>query len=300
MTTIASPATAATDPDRLTSLTVAAAAAAIRAGDVSPLELTHAYLARIDAVDLGIGVYLEVSRARALADAARAGDELARRQDRGPLHGVPVALKDLIDTAGITTAAGCGAYRHRVPAADATVAARLREAGAVLLGKTNTHELAFGVTTTNPHFGTTRNPHDPSRIPGGSSGGNGAALAAGLAAAAVGTDTGGSVRIPAAFCGCVGLKPTFGRVPTTGVATMSRIADHVGPMTRTVEDAALRSPSSPGTTRPTRPACPSRCRTMPPPCGRTSPGCGSASRGRLCGDCSTTTSGRRASRPSPS
>ena len=299
MTTIASPATAATDPDRLTSLTVAAAAAAIRAGDVSPLELTHAYLARIDAVDLGIGAYLEVSRARALADAARAGDELARRQDRGPLHGVPVALKDLIDTAGITTAAGCGAYRHRVPAADATVAARLREAGAVLLGKTNTHELAFGVTTTNPHFGTTRNPHDPSRIPGGSSGGNGAALAAGLAAAAVGTDTGGSVRIPAAFCGCVGLKPTFGRVPTTGVAT--HVADR---RPRRPDDPHRRgrccSPSSPGTTRPTRPACPSRCRTMPPPCGRTSPGCGSASRGRLCGDCSTTTSGRRAIRPSPS
>src|SRR5262249_40669085 len=166
-------------------------------------------------------------------------DELRRGVDRGPLHGIPLALKDLVDTAGIATAGGLGLYRERVPVADATVAARLREAGAVLLGKTNTHELAFGITTTNPHFGATRNPWDTSRIPGGSSGGSAAAIVARLALITIGSDTGGSIRIPASLCGCVGLKPTFGLVPKTGVIPLSHLADHVGPITRTVEDAAL-------------------------------------------------------------
>jgi aspartyl-tRNA(Asn)/glutamyl-tRNA(Gln) amidotransferase subunit A len=227
------------DLSDLTDLSIAGAAGAIHRRELSPVELTDAYLIRIDKVDPALGCYVEVTQERARADARRAADELAGGQDRGPLHGVPLALKDLVDTAGITTAAGAKVYAERVPAADATVARRLAEAGSVLLGKTNTHELAFGITTTNPHFGPTRNPWDPSRIPGGSSGGSGAAVAAGLAAGAIGTDTGGSIRIPASMCGCVGLKPTFGRVSAAGVVPLSRSADHVGPLTRTVEDAAI-------------------------------------------------------------
>ena len=227
------------DHDELVSLTVAGAATAIRRREISPVELTEAYLARIEAVNPVLNAYVSVTAVRARQDAARAQAELSRGVDRGPLHGIPIALKDLVDTAGIQTAGGAEVYRGRVPVADAVVAERLREAGSVLLGKTNTHELAFGVTTTNPHFGATRNPWDPSRVPGGSSGGSGAAVAARLTAAAIGTDTGGSIRIPASLCGCVGLMPTFGLVPKNGVIAMSYIADHVGPLTRTVEDAAL-------------------------------------------------------------
>jgi aspartyl-tRNA(Asn)/glutamyl-tRNA(Gln) amidotransferase subunit A len=231
--------TTTTDHSQLVDLTVAEAASAIRRRETSPIELTEAYLARIDRLNPTINAYVHVTADRAREDAKRAEDELGQGVDRGPLHGIPVALKDLVDTVGIPTTGGFEPYRHRVPAADATVAARLREAGAVLLGKTNTHELAFGITTTNPHFGATRNPWDTNRIPGGSSGGSGAAIAARLAVATIGTDTGGSIRIPASFCGCVGLKPTFGLVPKNGVIPLSHVGDHVGPISRTVEDAAL-------------------------------------------------------------
>ena len=226
-------------PSSLADLTLSQAAAAVSAGDCSPVDLTDDYLARIDELDPMLHAYVEVTRRRATDDAARAADEIARGRYRGPLHGIPIALKDLIDTAGIRTGSGTAVYSDRVPASDATVARRLADAGAVLLGKNNTHELAFGVTTNNPHTGTTRNPRDPSRIPGGSSGGSGAAVAAHLAAAAVGTDGAGSIRIPASFCGCVGLKPTYGLVPKSGVTVLSQIGDHVGPLTRSVEDAAL-------------------------------------------------------------
>ena len=154
-----------TDQAQLVALTVAQAGAAIRSRATSPIELTEAYLARIDRVNPEINAYVQLTADRAREDAERAEDELRRGVDRGPLHGIPLALKDVVDTAGIPTAGGLGLYRDRIPAADATVAARLREAGTVLLGKTNTHELAFGITTTNPHVGATRNPWDTSRLP---------------------------------------------------------------------------------------------------------------------------------------
>jgi aspartyl-tRNA(Asn)/glutamyl-tRNA(Gln) amidotransferase subunit A len=226
-------------PVELASLTVARAGAAIRARELSPLEITEAYLARIERLNPAVNAYVTVTAERALADARRATNELAAGIDRGPLHGVPIALKDLFDTAGIETAGGAKVYAGRVPARDSTVAAALAGAGAVLLGKLNTHELAFGATTTNPHTGATRNPWNLERVPGGSSGGSGAAIAAGLAAATMGTDTGGSVRIPASLCGCVGLKPTYGRVSKAGVMPLSFVFDHPGPLTHTVEDAAI-------------------------------------------------------------
>ena len=226
--------------DDPTELTLAAAAAAVAAGEVSPVELTTAYLERIDGLNPVLTAYVEVTADRALADAATLADEAAAGQLRGPLHGVPIALKDLVDTAGIPTRAGTAGYQHRVPDTDAAIARRLREAGTVLLGKTATHELAYGVTTSNPKaFGTTRNPWDAERIPGGSSGGSAAAVVAGLAAAATGTDTGGSIRIPAALCGCVGFKPSYGVVSRAGIAPLSWLLDHAGPITQTVTDAAL-------------------------------------------------------------
>jgi aspartyl-tRNA(Asn)/glutamyl-tRNA(Gln) amidotransferase subunit A len=226
-------------PSSLADLTLSQAAAALSARECSPVELTDDYLNRIDELDPSLNTYVEVTRQRAKDDAALAADEIAKGRYRGSLHGIPIALKDLVDTAGIRTGSGTAVYRDRVPSSDATVARRLADAGTVLLGKTNTHELAFGVTTNNPHTGTTRNPKDPSRIPGGSSGGSGAAVAAHLAGAAIGTDGAGSIRIPASFCGCVGLKPTYGLVPKSGVTVLSQIGDHVGPLARTVEDAAL-------------------------------------------------------------
>ena len=220
-------------------LSVAAAAAAIRSRSLSPLELTEAYLARIERLNPRINAYVTVTAERALADARRATEEIATGSPRSPLHGIPIGLKDLYETSGIRTTAGAKFFEDYVPKSDCTVARRLREAGSVLLGKLNTHEFAYGVTTDNPHFGTTRNPWDLARIPGGSSGGSGAAIAASLAATTLGTDTGGSIRIPASLCGAVGLKPTYGRVSKAGVFPLSFIFDHAGPIARTVEDAAM-------------------------------------------------------------
>ena len=225
-------------PD-LTDLTIADAAARIKTRDLSPVELTDAYLARIDRLNPLLNAYVTVTAERARADALVAEQEIAAGAHRGPLHGIPIALKDLVDTAGIETAGGAKVLQGRVPMADAAVAARLREAGSVLLGKTNTHELAFGATTNNPHYGPTRNPWNTERVPGGSSGGSGAAIAASIAAGAIGTDTGGSIRIPAAACGCVGFKPTYGRVSKRGILPMSWLIDHPGPIVHTVEDAAI-------------------------------------------------------------
>lgn len=202
------------------------------------MELLDVVLRRVARLNPHLNAFITVldrSREQALA----LQEELARGQARGPLHGIPVSIKDLIFTRGVRTTGGSRVFRHQRAEEDAAVVVRLREAGAVLMGKTNLHECAFGVTSNNPHFGPVRNPWDPERIPGGSSGGSGAAVAAGLGFASLGTDTRGSIRIPAAACGIVGLKPTYGRVSTRGVITLSWSLDHVGPMTRSTEDAAL-------------------------------------------------------------
>src|SRR5579883_1841486 len=225
--------------DDLTGLTVIAAGHAIAARELSPVELARAHLDRIQELNPELNAYLTVTPESALQQARRAEREVAAGQSRGPLHGVPFALKDIYQTRGVRTTAGSRLFERWVPDEDATTYARLREAGGVLLGKLNTHELAFGVTNNNPHFGPARNPWDPSRIPGGSSGGSGVAVVAGMAPYALGTDTGGSIRIPASLCGCVGLKPTYGRVSTAGIVPLSWSLDHAGPLTRTVEDAAV-------------------------------------------------------------
>jgi aspartyl-tRNA(Asn)/glutamyl-tRNA(Gln) amidotransferase subunit A len=204
---------------------------------VSAREVTQAFLDRIERLDPRINSYITVTADAALREARRL--DRAPRRRRGALHGLPVGLKDLCATKGVRTTAGSKILAHWVPDSDATVVERLRAAGAVCLGKLNMHELAFGVTTTNPHYGPTRNPWDLERVPGGSSGGSGAAVAASLCAAALGTDTGGSIRIPAAACGVVGLKPTYGRVSRHGIVPLSWSLDHVGPLTKSVEDAAL-------------------------------------------------------------
>ena len=223
-----------------TELTLSETAAAVAGGELSPVEVTDAYLARIEKLNPELTAFVTVTAERARADAQALADDVRHGRLRGPLHGVPIGLKDLIDTAGIVTAAGTAAYKGRVPERDATVARSLHEAGSVLLGKLATHELAYGVTTSNPKsYGVTVNPWDYQRIPGGSSGGSGAAIAARLAAGTIGTDTGGSIRIPASFCGCVGFKPTYGVVSRAGIAPLSWFLDHAGPITATVRDAAL-------------------------------------------------------------
>lgn len=223
----------------LANLSIAHAARALREKKISPLELTEAYLRRIDRLNPRVNAYITVTGERARDDARRAGDELSAGKPRGPLHGIPIAHKDLYETAGIRTTGGAKIHSEYVPTNDCTVVRKLKEAGTILLGKLNTHEYAYGVTTNNPHFGPTRNPWDLARIPGGSSGGSGAAIAAGLATATTGTDTGGSIRMPASVCGVVGLKPTYGRVSKAGVLPLSYRFDHAGPLTRTVEDSAL-------------------------------------------------------------
>ena len=220
-------------------LSIAAAGRALRAGDYSALELTEAYLRRIESLNPTLNAYITITAERALEDARRATAEMAAGKQRGPLHGIPIAHKDLYETAGIRTTGGAKIHAHHIPTTDCTVARKLREAGTVLLGKLNTHEYAYGVTTDNPHYGATRNPWDLACSPAGSSGGSGAAIAAGMACAATGSDTGGSIRMPASVCGVVGLKPTYGRVSKAGVLPLSYRFDHAGPLTRTVEDAAL-------------------------------------------------------------
>jgi aspartyl-tRNA(Asn)/glutamyl-tRNA(Gln) amidotransferase subunit A len=221
-------------------LTIAEAGRRFRDGSLTPLALTEEILGRIDRENPKLNAYWKVYEAGALAAASEATRELAAGKDRGPLHGIPIAVKDLFDVEGDVTTAGAHPAFHPPPAKeDAEVMARLRKAGAVFLGKTALHEWALGVTTNNPHFGPTRNPHDLDRVPGGSSGGSAAAVAAELCLGALGTDTGGSIRIPAAFCGIVGLKPTYGRVPMKGVFPLSTSLDHAGPLANTVEDCFL-------------------------------------------------------------
>ena len=204
---------------------------------LSPAEVVRALLGRIEADETNS--FVTVTAERALERASQAEREILAGRYRGPLHGVPVALKDIIYTRGVSTTMGSALYSGHVPDHSATVARKLEEAGSVLIGKTNTHEFAYGPTGDRSYFGPTRNPHDTRRITGGSSGGSGAAVAANLCYGALGSDTGGSIRIPAALCGTVGMKPTFGRVSKSGVFPLSWSLDHVGPITRTVEDNAL-------------------------------------------------------------
>ena len=219
--------------------TLSQAAAAIRAGDTSAVELTRLSLERIERLDGTLNAYVTVTADEAMRQAERADRELAAGADRGPLHGIPVAIKDLIDTRGVRTTYGSRYYADHVPDRDAPVIERLRAAGAVSLGKTGLHELAFGTTSVNPFFGAIANPWRVDYHPGGSSGGSGAAVAAGMAFAALGTDTGCSIRLPAQCCGIVGHKPTYGLVSKDGVLPLVPSMDHVGPMARTVRDAAL-------------------------------------------------------------
>ncbi|MGH7985166.1 MAG: amidase, partial [Candidatus Binataceae bacterium] len=211
----------------------------LRARQISPVELTDAYLARIARFDKPHAAYITVTADGAREAAKRAEAEIVKGNWRGPFHGIPVALKDLCYTRGILTTGGSKILQQFVPDFDCTLWARLANQGAVLLGKLNLHEFASGATTTNPHWGICRNPYNRERIPGGSSGGSGVAIVARMAAATIGTDTGGSIRIPAAFCGCVGLKQTWSRVSRHGVIPLSDSLDHAGPITRTVRDAAL-------------------------------------------------------------
>jgi len=220
-------------------MTILEAAAALRAGQVSSLELTRAALHRIAEADSSLRSFITVTVESALQQARAADQELVSGPDRGPLHGIPVAVKDVFCTRGVLTTCGSRIFADHAPDHDAAVVERLRAAGAVLVGKTNLHELAYGITSSNPHFGVVRNPRDTQRIPGGSSGGSAAAVAAGMVFMAMGTDTGGSIRIPASFCGCVGLKPTYGRVSRYGVMPLDFSLDHMGPLTRSVRDAAL-------------------------------------------------------------
>lgn len=220
-------------------LDIAQASQLIRSGKLSPTELTRSYLARISKLDPLLNAFITVTEERALAQARMLESELAQGQWRGPLHGIPIALKDNIDTAGVRTTAGSAVFEDRVPRDDAEVVRRLKKAGAIILGKLNMLEFALGEAYTTARFGAVRNPWDLNRITGGSSSGAGAAVAAHLCAAALGTDTGGSVRIPAAMCGVTGLMPTYGLASVRGIVPFSSTKDHVGPLCRTVGDAAL-------------------------------------------------------------
>ena len=220
-------------------LTLLEASRLVRARSLSPIELTEAYLAAIARLQPQINAYITVTRETALARSRAMEAELADGQWRGPLHGMPIALKDNIDTAGILTTAAGAVFEDRVPDDNAEVVKRLEAAGAVLLGKLNMHEYAYGGTSSITHYGPVRNPWDLARIPGGSSGGSAAAVAARMCAGALGTDTLASIRLPASYCGVVGFKPTHGLASIRGIIPVSESLDHVGPMTRTVGDAAL-------------------------------------------------------------
>ena len=211
----------------------------IRDRKVSPVEVVEAHLARIDALEPQLNSFITLVPERALAAARQAEQEIGSGRYRGPLHGVPLALKDLYYVKGIRNTSGSRLYDDFVPDYDCTIAARFREAGGILLGKLNLHQFAYGPTGENPDYGHMHNPWNPERMAGGSSGGSGSAAASGQCTLTMGSDTGGSVRIPAALCGLAGLKPTYGRLSRYGLTPLSWCLDHPGPMTRTVEDCAL-------------------------------------------------------------
>ena len=212
-------------------------AAQVKSRSISPIDLVHACLDRIES-RLELNAFITVMADSAVSAAEAAEREIAAGRYRGPLHGIPISVKDLVDVAGTPTTSG-SAVAPRLPAEDAPIVARLRAAGAIIIGKTNLHEFAFGTTSEESAFGPVHHPKDPARSPGGSSGGAAVALVEGMCFGSVGTDTGGSIRIPSALCGTVGLKPTFGELPCDGIVALSTTLDHVGPMTRSVADAAL-------------------------------------------------------------
>ncbi|MFZ0938305.1 MAG: amidase [Candidatus Sulfotelmatobacter sp.] len=218
--------------------TIVELAPRLRRKEVSPLDLTRACLERIEKLNPTLNAFITVTAESALAQARTAETEITRGEWRGPLHGIPIALKDLIDTAGTRTTAASALYQDRVPTEDADVVRRLRQAGAVILGKNNLHEFAYGGSSLVSSFGEVHNPRNVEHVAGGSSGGSAAAVAAGLCYAAIGTDTAGSIREPAALCGCVGIKPTYGRVSCRGVIPLAWSLDHVGPLAPTVSDVA--------------------------------------------------------------
>ena len=223
----------------LTRLTLAEAAEQVKQGRISPVELTKACLSQIEQYNPVLNAFITVTAESALSEAAEAEREIQSGHWRGPLHGIPVGLKDIIDQKDVPTTAASAVLKDTIAVEDAEVTRRLREAGAVLIGKLNLHEFAYGGSGIISYFGPVRNPWDTTRITGGSSSGSAAAVAAGMCFAALGTDTAGSIRLPAAYCGIVGLKPSFGLVSRRGVFPLALSFDHVGPMTRTVEDAAI-------------------------------------------------------------
>ncbi len=228
----------------LTSLSLGEAVRLIKVKKLSPVELTNAYLSRIEALNPNLNCFITVTAELALEQARQAEVDLMRAEtgsgpSLGLIYGAPLALKDLFETAGVRTTAGAIFHNENIPERDSAAYQKLRSAGAILLGKTNLHEIALGLTSVNPHYGAVRNPWYTERIAGGSSGGSGAALAARLCAGSLGTDTGGSIRVPSALCGIAGLKPTKGRVSLRGVIPLSWNLDHVGPMARNIEDLAL-------------------------------------------------------------
>jgi aspartyl-tRNA(Asn)/glutamyl-tRNA(Gln) amidotransferase subunit A len=223
----------------LTGLTLLEASELVRKKSVSPVELTRACLERIEQLNPGLNAFITVTADLALEQAHRAEAEIQHGKWKGPLHGIPIALKDLVDTVGVPTTAASAVFRERMPSEDAEIVRRLKAAGAVLLGKLNLHEFAYGGSGIIGAFPAARNPRNPELTTGGSSSGSAAAVAAELCYAAIGSDTAGSIRLPAALCGIVGLKPTYGRVSARGVVPLSWSYDHIGPMTRTVRDAAL-------------------------------------------------------------
>src|SRR5438093_743706 len=225
--------------DALAGLTLAEASALLRAGAVTSVDLVNACLARLDVYNPKINAFITVTREQALAQARALDAEQRAGKVRGPLHGIPIALKDNIDTAGVRTTAASAVFDDRVPTDDAEVTRRLAAAGAIVVGKTNLHEFAFGGTSATSYYGPVRNPWALERNPGGSSGGSAAAVATDLCYGALGTDTGGSIRTPASYCSVVGLKPTYGLVPIRGIIPLTLSLDHCGPITRSVADAAM-------------------------------------------------------------
>ena len=211
----------------------------LRRCEISPVEITQECLRRIETLNPVLNAFITVMADSALAEAKAAEAQIARGDWRGPLHGIPVSLKDLIDTAGVRTTAASAIYKDRIPPDDAPVVQRLRAAGAILLGKTNLHEFAYGGSSLISYFGEVYNPWDRGTITGGSSGGSAAGVVARMGYASIGTDTAGSIREPAALCGCVGIKPTYGRIPSRGVVPLSTSLDHVGPLAASVADAAI-------------------------------------------------------------
>ena len=211
----------------------------VRRKEISPVEITRECLISIEKLNRALNAFITVTAESAIEEARAAESEIQRGEWRGPLHGIPFALKDLIDTAGVRTTAASALHEQRMPKQDAEIVRRLRAAGAVMVGKNNLHEFAYGGSSLVSHFGDMHNPWDVGRVTGGSSGGSAAAVTAGMAYAAIGTDTAGSIREPAALCGCVGIKPTYGRVSSRGVIPLSSSLDHVGPFARSVADVAM-------------------------------------------------------------